>query len=231
MNIGFSNIRRSSNGTKIGTGLAAVLGLAYCVVLLYTSGYKEVAVNYTGFMVNCAPSGVLLACLILLYAGSVRYSSFELVRCDPRMQLRANLVWVFIVGCVGAICTLALFAVMEFVVFGEKPVPASLSPCLLLLVQTFMMVVSVGLICMLLVNLGIPWGRFLPILIGFMVVANWLLAPFAGNAVRYAYYFWYPISPLWSQVVPMQIIPFILYTILMVMANIAAFGKTDRLDI
>lgn len=212
-------------------GLAAIFGLVYCVALLYANGYKEVAVSYAGFMIYCAPCGVLLACLILLYAGSVRYSSFELVRCDPRRQLRANLVWVFTVGCVGAICTLALFAVMEFAVFGEKPMPASLSLCLLLLVQIFMMVVSVGLICMLLVNLGIPWGRFLPILVGFLVLSNWLLASFAGNAARYAYYFWYPISPLWSQVVPMQIIPFILYSILMVMANMVAFGKTDRLDI
>ncbi|MDN6050992.1 hypothetical protein [Bifidobacterium mongoliense] len=166
---------------------------------------------------------------MVLCAGSAQYGAFELVRCDPREQLKMNMTWLVVVGVVGALSALLIFVLMEFVVFAHRITPGVASLSLMLLVQTFMMVQAIGLMCLLFVNFGLPWGQFLPVVIGFFILASWLLNPLAGNATKYVYYFWYPISPVWRVVAVDQIIPFVGYCLLMVVSNVAAFERTDRL--
>jgi hypothetical protein len=180
-------------------------------------------------MLICSAGGVLPACLMMLYAGSAQYEPFELVRRDPREQLTANLTWSSIVGALGAAAAVLVFFTMEFVVLGQPLTGSAISLILLLAVQNFMMVVSVSLFALLFACLGFPWGQFLPVIIGFMVIARWLLMSLAGDASRYTFYFWYPISPSWSVVAVQQIVPFIGYCVLMSFIDSVAFNRTDRL--
>ena len=180
-------------------------------------------------MLFCDTGGILPASLTALCIGSAQYRPFELVRRDPREQLRTNLTWVFVVAVLGAVAAALLFCVMEFAVFGQYPSASDWSLALLLFVQTFMMIVSVSLFALLFVCFNIPWGQFLPVIIGVMVLATWLLAPLAGNATRYALYFWYPVSQAWAVVAVQQIVPFIGYCLLMSLVDSAVFNRTDRM--
>lgn len=225
----FQRFRRASTAVKIGVAVIAAWGILSCIIPLSMHPHASVSENYMGFMLTCAVGGVLPAGLMALSAGSTQYESFELVRRDPREQLRANLLWSFIVGALGAAAAFLIFSIMEFAVFGQSLTASAVSLALLLTVQTFMMIMSVSLSALLFVCLGIPWGQFLPVIIGVMILASWLLAPLAGNAARYAYYFWYPISPSWSVVAVQQIVPFIGYCVLMSFIDSVAFNRTDRL--
>lgn len=222
-------LRRSSFGSKmVLTGLF-LFGFIYCTTQLFLNMEKDPVMDYVGFMLNCPTIGVLPVFLMLLYAGSARYSTFEMVRRDPRLQLKTNLLWCTLVGIVGALYTWLLFFLIDFPLQGQQITPMALSVSLMVPVQIFMMIISVGLVCLLLNNLGISWGRFLPIIIGFFAIADWLLSPLAGNATRFVFYFWYPVAPYWKFVVMQQIVPFIIYCPVMVLANSSAFGNTDRL--
>lgn len=96
-------LRRSSFGSKmVLTGLF-LFGFIYCTTQLFLNMEKDPVMDYVGFMLNCPTIGVLPVFLMLLYAGSARYSTFEMVRRDPRLQLKTNLLWCTLVGIVGAL--------------------------------------------------------------------------------------------------------------------------------
>lgn len=222
-------LRRSSFSSKVVISGLFIFGIIYCSVQLFGNMQKDPVMDYAGFMLSCPTIGVLPEFLMLLYVGSARYSTFELVRRDPRLQLKTNLSWCSLVGITGALYTWLLFVLVEFAIAGQQITSTALSVSLMVPVQIFMMIVSVGLVCLLLSNFGISWGRLLPIVIGFFALSDWLLKPFAGNATRFVFYFWYPVAPYWEFVVMQQIVPFIVYCLVMVLANSSAFGNTDRL--
>ena len=67
------------------------------------------------------------------------------------------------------------------------------------------------------------------VLIALFAIAQWLLTPLVDGAARMMFYFWYPISPDWSDIVICQVIPCFGFCSLLIMACIVAFNSRDRL--
>jgi hypothetical protein len=105
------------------------------------------------------------------------------------------------------------------------------SLCTIMLLQLLMMNASVALLVWLLMNLGIAWGQIMPPVIAIPIIADFCLKPMPGDLTRYAFYFWYPIGDSLVAVLVQQVAPFIGYCILLTMANVAAFDRSDRLEL
>lgn len=226
----FHPFRTASWAMRIAVGMAALFGILYAVSLLYGGSAPSLRDDYIGFMrVGAAPCS-LPPCLVAVGAGGTRYGAFERVRRDPRDELRHNFVWLVLMGLLTGVCSGMVFALAEFSLLGRQLEVGSLSLTVMLTVQTVMMCVSVSLLVLLLANCGLPWSRTLPVLIAVLLLANWMLMPLTGEAARYVYYFWYPISPYWPDVLVGQVVPFAGWCLLLVTANIVVFGRMDRLE-
>lgn len=225
-----TGLRRSSPAMKWGVALISVFAVVYCVVLLHMNSDDPFEFNYAGFMRSCASTGVLPSFLLFLQAGSIRCKAFDRVRRDPRWELLANTLWMMAANLVAAFVGTSLFAFMECVLMRQTMTPAHVSLLVMMFVQLMMMNGSVALIILFLVNCGLSFGQVTPVAIAFYTVGNWLLTSLRGDAERIIFYFWYPISPLWSIVFVKQVVPFIGYCVLMAMVIVIAFERTDRLD-
>ena len=207
--------------------VVSIYGVVCCAAML--TGAYSFEENYRGFMRVGATSAVLPVALMLMCLGRTRYTTLELVRHDPRGELRANGIWLAFVSVMCAVLAAAIFAVMEFVVGGQSASPGHWSLVAMLFVQCLMMAVSVCLLQLLLANCGLPWEYVTPVLAALFIIAQWMLTVLPGDAVRFAYYFWYPIGLIWPVVVVNQCIPFLGYCVLMCLINVGVFAKRDRL--
>ncbi|KAA8817759.1 beta-carotene 15,15'-monooxygenase [Bifidobacterium hapali] len=226
----FHPFRTAPRVMRIAVGLVSLIGAVCAVSLLYGGLAPSLHDDYIGFMRVGATLCSLPPCLIAVGAGSARYGAFERVRRDPRNELRHNLAWLTLMGLLTGACSGVVFALTEFVLLGRPFEPGSLSLTAMLTVQTVMMCVAVSLLVLLLANCGLPFSRTLPVLIAILLLANWMLLPLTGEVTRYVYYFWYPISPYWSDVLVGQVAPFVGWCLLLVVANVVAFGHMDRLE-
>lgn len=206
--------------------IAAVCALVYYLSVLQQS--MPLPMLYRGCMVEIAERVILPANLILFCMGCARFGAFERVRRDPRGEFRLNAAWLVLVASVIAVSAWALFIVAN-VLKGSLYEPEQWSLCVVMLLQLFMMNISVALLVWLLMNLGIPWGQILPPAIAIPIVADFCLKLMPGDLTRYAFYFWYPIGDSLAAVLVQQVAPFIGYCILLAMANMAAFNRSDRL--
>ena len=179
-------------------------------------------------MVEIAERVILPANLILFCMGCARFGAFERVRRDPRDEFRLNAAWLVLVASAIAVSAWALFIVAN-VLKGSLYGPEQWSLCVVMLLQLFMMNISVVLLVWLLMNLGIPWGQILPPAIAIPIIADFCLKLMPGDLTRYVFYFWYPIGDSLVAVLVQQVAPFIGYCILLAMANMAAFNHGDRL--
>lgn len=226
----FHPFRTAPWAMRIAVGLVSLFGILYAVSLLYGGSAPSLRDDYIGFMRVGAASCSLPPCLVAVGAGSARYGAFERVRRDSRDELKHNLVWLVLMGLLTGSCSGVVFASTEFILLGRPFEAGSSSLTVMLTVQTVMMCVSVSLLVLLLANCGLPWSRTLPVLIAVLLLANWMLMPLTGEAARYVYYFWYPISPYWPDVFIGQVMPFAGWCLIFVFANVVVFGRTDRLE-
>lgn len=222
----FVPIRRVSVRARRLMWIAAVCALVYYLSVLQQS--MPLPMLYRGCMVEIAERVILPANLILFCMGCARFGAFERVRRDPRDEFRLNAAWLVLVASVIAVSAWALFIVAN-VLKGSLYEPEQWSLCVVMLLQLFMMNISVALLVWLLMNLGIPWGQILPPAIAIPIVADFCLKLMPGDLTRYAFYFWYPIGDSLAAVLVQQVAPFIGYCILLAMANMAAFNRSDRL--
>lgn len=222
----FVPIRRVSVRARRLMWIAAVCALVYYLSVLQQS--MPLPMLYRGCMVEIAERVILPANLILFCMGCARFGAFERVRRDPRGEFRLNAAWLVLVASVIAVSAWALFIVAN-VLKGSLYEPEQWSLCVVMLLQLFMMNISVALLVWLLMNLGIPWGQILPPAIAIPIVADFCLKLMPGDLTRYAFYFWYPIGDSLAAVLVQQVAPFIGYCILLAMANMAAFNRSDRL--
>ena len=222
----FVPIRRVSVRARRLMWIAAVCALVYYLSVLQQS--MPLPMLYRGCMVEIAERVILPANLILFCMGCARFGAFERVRRDPRGEFRLNAAWLVLVASVIAVSAWALFIVVN-VLKGSLYEPEQWSLCVVMLLQLFMMNISVALLVWLLMNLGIPWGQILPPAIAIPIVADFCLKLMPGDLTRYAFYFWYPIGDSLAAVLVQQVAPFIGYCILLAMANMAAFNRSDRL--
>lgn len=222
----FVPIRRVSVRARRLMWIAAVCALVYYLSVLQQS--MPLPMLYRGCMVEIAERVILPANLILFCMGCARFGAFERVRRDPRDEFRLNAAWLVLVASVIAVSAWALFIVAN-VLKGSLYEPEQWSLCVVMLLQLFMMNISVALLVWLLMNLGIPWGQILPPAIAIPIVADFCLKLMPGDLTRYAFYFWYPIGDSLAAVLVQQVAPFIGYCILLAMANMAAFNHSDRL--
>lgn len=88
---------------------------------------------------------------------------------------------------------------------------------------------SIGLVQLLLSYMGLVMEHVAAVLIALFAIAQWLLTPLVDGAARMMFYFWYPISPDWSDIVICQVIPCFGFCSLLIMACIVAFNSRDRL--
>ena len=205
----FMPIRRVSAHVRGLMWIAAACGLAYYLSVLQQS--MPLPVLYRGCMVELAERVILPANLMLFCMGCARFGAFERVRRDPRDEFRLNAAWLALVALSIAVSAWVLFVVANMLK-GSLCESGQWSLCVVMLLQLFMMNMSVALLVWLLMNLGIPWGQILP-------PAIWLNT----------FYFWYPIGDSWATVFVRQVLPFIGYCMLMAMMNMAAFHRADRL--
>lgn len=222
----FVPIRRVSVRARRLMWIAAVCALVYYLSVLQQS--MPLSMLYRGCMVEIAERVILPANLMLFCMGCARFGAFERVRRDPRDEFRLNAAWLVLVASVIAVSAWALFIVAN-VLKGSLYEPEQWSLCVVMLLQLFMMNISVVLLVWLLMNLGIPWGQILPPAIAIPIVADFCLKLMPGDLTRYAFYFWYPIGDSLAAVLVQQVAPFIGYCILLAMANMAAFNRSDRL--
>ena len=206
--------------------IAVLFGTAYSASFLVN--YHGIDVDYVGFMKQSAATAVLPVCLILICVCRVRFSYFELVRVDPRKELLLNMSHVAVAGCLCALYGALVFSVMEFAVHGERVTARNLSLTLMLLVQCVMMNVIVGLVQLLIANIGVPIEPLTVVLVGFFMVVRWLLMPLSGDVDSVVFYFWYPMSPLWNVVALRQIIPCVGCCLLLVLTNHVIVLRKDK---
>lgn len=222
----FMPIRRVSAHVRGLMWIAAACGLAYYLSVLQQS--MPLPVLYRGCMVELAERVILPANLMLFCMGCARFGAFERVRRDPRDEFRLNAAWLALVALSIAVSAWVLFVVANMLK-GSLCESGQWSLCVVMLLQLFMMNMSVVLLVWLLMNLGIPWGQILPPAIAIPIIADFCLKLMPGDLTRYAFYFWYPIGDSWATVFVRQVLPFIGYCMLMAMMNMAAFHRADRL--
>lgn len=224
---GFASVRYSTIGMRISAVLVMVVGFAYGISLLSDS--HDFVTDYIGFMKQGAPATVLPICLVAMCLGCVRFRTFELVRRNPRDELSENVIWLNMMSCMCAAYGGLVFAVMEFVVKRQSASVLHWSLTAMLIVQCLMMNISIGLVQLLLNYMGLVMEHIAAVLIAFFAIAQWLLTPLSDGVARMMFYFWYPISPDWSDIVVYQVIPCFGFCLLLVMACVMAFNSRDRL--
>lgn len=224
----FVPIRRVSVRARRLMWIAVACGSAYYLSVLQQS--MPLPVLYRGCMVEIAERVVLPANLILFCMGCARFGAFERVRRNPRDEFHLNAFWLVFVSGVVSVAAWGLFVVANMLKEGMNDL-GQWSLCTIMLLQLLMMNASVALLVWLLMNLGIAWGQILPPVIAIPIIADFCLKPMPGDLTRYVFYFWYPIGDSLVAVLVQQVAPFIGYCILLTMANVAAFDRSDRLGL
>lgn len=224
---GFASVRYSTIGMRISAILVMVVGFAYGISLLFAP--HDFVSDYIGFMKQGASATVLPICLMAMCLGRVRFRTFELVRRNPRDELGENVIWLNMMSCICAAYGGLVFAVMEFVIKRQSASVLHGSLTAMLVVQCLMMNISIGLVQLLLSYMGLVMEHVAAVLIALFAIAQWLLTPLVDGAARMMFYFWYPISPDWSDIVVYQVIPCFGFCLLLIMACIVAFNSRDRL--
>lgn len=218
--------RRISPGMALLACCASAACLAYCCMSLVRP--HGIPIDYAGFLRYPATNAVLPAYLLLTYVLHVRYRVEEAVRADIRGELLANAAHLVVVDLAEVAVAVAAFAAMQAI--GGTLVAAELPFLALLAVQLLMMNASVGAMQLLLTNCGLIWEHVTAVLIGWYAIAMWLLLPLAGEPVRYLCWFWQPVAPDWRSVAVDLLLPFAGYCVLMAVANVAVFGRRERLE-
>lgn len=222
----FTPLQRLSSNAKRVMLLAGICGMAYLVSVLQQP--FSLLDLYQGCMVEMAERVVLPANLILFCMGCARFGVFERVRRNPADEFRLNAAWSLFVSVAVSLTVWAVFVIAN-VLKESLTDPRQWTLCAIMLAQLFMMNMSVTLAVWLLMNMGMDWGQVLPPIIVVFIIADFCLKPMAGDLTRYAFYFWYPIGDSWRTVFIQQAVPFLGYCMLMIMANVVAFGRSDRL--
>lgn len=219
--------RRISPGMVVLACCASVACLIYCAMsLIHPHG---IIIDYAGFLRYAATNAVLPAYLILTYVLHARYRIEESVRTDIRRELLSNVEHLVIVDLIEVAVVVMVFTAMQAI--GGTLVVSELPVLALLTVQLLMMNASVGAMQLLLTNCGLVWEHVTAVLIGWYAIVMWLLLPLAGEPARYLCWFWQPIAPDWRLAAMTLLMPFVGYCILMALANVAVFGRHERLEV
>ncbi|OZG50251.1 hypothetical protein [Bombiscardovia coagulans] len=232
----FSNMviafQRSSRVSKWLVGVASLCCILYGVATVVFNTKGSVQEDTGGFIMTSAPVAITPFALMLFYLLSTHYGAFDLLRRDPRTEFYSNLCSVPCVSVLSSAANVVVFVFLEYVVYSHS---LSLSDCSMLLLfgtRLFILAMTMCLIELLFICCGLPWGLTTSVLIGLIVVANFVLTVLPGDAVRVAFYFWYPIDDRsWSLALTQQIIPFIGLCLLLIFASLEAFEHKDHLGV
>jgi hypothetical protein len=212
-------------------GIVAVwlIGLIYSATYL-KSQIDGLETSFAHYLMEVMPRELLACFLILLCVGYARYSDFEVIRKGAKAELGTNVRWFAIISVVTSIVFSIEFLFIEVTAMHELLSTHLLYLTVLLWLQIFMGFVAIGLLQVLLVNLGISWAHSLPVIFSFYMLAFWMFwGVLPDSWIAHIYYFSYPTTLTFSKVVVTKILPFIGYVVVMGAANYWAFSRKDRL--
>lgn len=222
---GRSRRRPISTAAKVAAACIVAAYLTY--VLVFLGSPKGMEIDYEAFLRHAANTAVLPAHLMQTCVYHIRYRAEEAVRARSYSELALNvrLLLVSAVSC--TTIAVAVFLLLQAV--AGQVTGSNISIAGLLFAQLFMMTISVGIVQLLLANIGFAWEQVTAVLIGWYVVVRWLLMPLPGDPNRIICWFWYPIGFDWKRIMTIQMVPFVGFCILVAMANIVAFNRRERL--
>lgn len=168
--------------------------------------------------------------LLLMYAGMPRWPAFVAVRLRGWLELAANLRWL---ACCAAMVVgfnamvFVLGALVAGCVHADRLPWVVLPACL----QQIMLLTVVGLAAVLLANLGVPWMLVLPPLVSYYALATWLLDFFCDDALTWSFWFCRPFAGDLGSLLVDRGVPFAGVTVLLLLANMWAFNRRDRIEV
>lgn len=209
-----------------------VLSIAGSLVLFMT-GRPNLSDSIDRFL-GAQDLPVLIAPVLLcmIWFGASRLNHMEWIRTSAQVEFRSNLKWIaqctlFVTLYYFAIWLLAFFCIPGYE--WRANVVQLPSVTVLLVVSAFCQLFVFGLALYLLVNLGIPWGCAVPLMLVFMTMICNSIETWARPFVEAVFYFLKIVEPSFGAIMVHKVIPCVSAVVILVAANWWFYSRRDRL--
>lgn len=147
----------------------------------------------TGFLSPTYAGGALVPTFLLaLYSGYVEFNSLECARRSAKAECVYTLLWLFSCALLGALLISLEIVICARVFCHQLPTMGYLRFGLLFCLNYFMQLAVTGLVCYMLVSLGVPWGYLLPLMMTIYVVSGTLFGTLLPLVIKLLFYFLSP---------------------------------------
>ena len=199
----------------------AALFTALAFLMPITSGHEYATlINVNLFGYQIAPLYSLL-----LWFGSIRYTTLERVRSDPSDAFSANLLWLSVCALVAIVPVLVTYMTVVFLI-ERRPVDHSVVQTATASIQLIMELVVIGLVTNIAVNCGLAWGCVAPIAIVLFGVSGWLFSTW-NQWVGEAIYFFLEPMPDAASLIPDKLGPFVILAAALISVNVFVCRHVD----
>ncbi|KFI86826.1 cation efflux system protein [Bifidobacterium pullorum subsp. saeculare DSM 6531 = LMG 14934] len=194
---------------------------ALAFLMPITSGHEYVTlINVNLFGYQIAPLYSLL-----LWFGSIRYTTLERIRSDPSNAFSTNLLWLSVCAFIAIVPVLVTYMTVVFLI-EQRPVDHGVVQTVTASVQLIMELVIIGLVTNIAVNCGLAWGCVAPIAIVLFGVSGWLFSTWNQWIGKTIYFFLEPM-PDAASLIPDKVVPFVILAAALISVNILACRHVD----